>query len=338
MPTPRRNRQAIVVRRAARSRSMPTPMTGSAGVLAASAGGAAVVSRSTLDAARRIGESVIVAAVTSAGLYLVGSVYTDSFYRRLSIEPVSLDLAPAHIALQSAHALRALLEFPSTLLLFYILYRTFHSQLRRFQTWFDRARQRFPRLVLIVTNLIVVSPLLVGAVEASLGKQTLIPDSVLAEIASGLEDAGLFLLIYVIWLGWSQRVSIISQVRQRKIIPIALIFTVYLLNALASTAANAELAAELLMTGTSDNSMSIEFKMKPGFEQSLAGKELIFVANRFDTYYVVERQPIPPSQRPMSFMIPGDTVEVANVQRINDADATFDQLGANADAIDRLDP
>ena len=338
MSRPRRTRQAIVVRRTTRSRSTPTPITRSVGVLAASAGGATVVSQSTLDAARRIGESVIVAAVTSAGLYLVGSVYTDSFYRRLSIEPVSLDLAPSYIALQSAHALRALLEFPSTLLLLYILYRTFSSQVRRFQTWFDRARQRFPRLVLIITNLIVVSPLLVGAVEASLGKQTLIPDSVLAEIASGLEDAGLFLLIYVIWLGWSQRVSIISQVRQRKLVPIALIFTVYLLNALASTAAKAELAAELLMTGTSDDSMSIDFQMKPGFEPRLAGKDLIFVADRFDTYYVVERQPIPPSQRPTSHMIPGDTVEVATVRRVNDADATFDQFDANAEAIDRLDP
>jgi hypothetical protein len=307
-------------------------------MVAASAGGAAVVSQSTLDAARRIGESVIVAAVTSAGLYLVGSVYTDSYFRRLSIEPVSLDLAPSYIALQSAHALRALLEFPSTLLLLFILYRTFSSQVRRFKTWFDRARQRFPRLVLIVTNLIVVSPLLVGAVQASLRQQSFIPDSVLAEVAGGLEDAGLFLFIYVIWLGWSQRSSIISQVRQRKLVPIALIFSVYLLGALASTAAKAELAAELLMTGTSDASMSIEFKMKPGFEQSLAGKELIFVADRFDTYYVVERQPIPPSQRPMSYMIPGDTVEVATVRRINDADATIDQFGANADAIDRLDP
>jgi hypothetical protein len=337
MAKPRRNRQAIVVRRATRSRSVPAPLSGSARVLA-SAGGAAVVSQSTLDAARRIGESVIVAAVTSAGLYLVGSVYTEAYYRRLSIEPVSLDLAPSYIALQAAHALRALLEFPSTLLLFYLLYRTFRSQLRRVQTWFDRARQRFPRLVLIVTNLIVVSPLLVAAVQASLQQQTFIPDSVLAEIASGLEDAGLFLFIYAIWLGWSQRASIISQVRQRRLVPIALIFSVYLLSALAATAAKAELAAELLMTGMSDASMSIDFTMKPGFEQRLAGKELIFVANRFDTYYVVERQPIPPSQRPMSFMVPGDTVAVATVRRVNDADATLDQLDVNADAIDRLDP
>jgi hypothetical protein len=337
MPMPRRNRQAVVVRRAARPRSLPSPTGGSARVLAVSSVGGAVVSQSTVDAARRIGESFIVAAVTSAGLYLVGSVYTDSYYRRLSIEPVSLDLAPSFIALQSAHALRALLEFPSTLLLLYILYRTFSSQVRRFRTWFDRARQRFPRLVLIVTNLIVISPLLVSALQATLGQQTLIPDSVLAEVTSGLEDAAVVLLIYVIWLGWSQRVSIISQLRERKLIPIALIFSVYLLNALASTAASAELAAELLMTGVSDASMSIEFTMKPGFEHSLAGKDLIFVADRFDTYYVVERQPIPPSQRPMSHMIPGDTVAVATVRRVNDADASFDQFGANADAIDRLD-
>jgi hypothetical protein len=316
---------------------MSAQLTRTASVVAAT-GGAAIVSESTLDAARRIGESVIVAAVTSAGLYLVGSVYTDSYFRRLSIDPVSLDLAPPYIALQSAHALRALLEYPSTLLLLYILYRTFSSQVRRLKSWFDRARQRFPRLVLVVTNLIVVSPLLFDAVQASLHQQTFIPDSVLAEIASGLEDAGLFLLIYAIWLGWSQRASIISQVRQRKVVPIALIFSVYLLSALAATAAKAELAAELLMTGTSDASMSIVFTMKPGADQPFKGKELIFVANRYDTYYVVEQQPIPPSQRPTSFMVPGETVAVATVRRVNDADATFDQFEANADAIDGLDP
>ena len=145
--------------------------------------------QSALDAARRIGESVIVAAVTSAGLYLVGSVYADSYYSRLSIEPTSLDLPPPYVALQATHALKALLDYPTTLLVFYVLYRTFAPQLHRLQGWFDRVRQRFPRLLLILANIVVVSPLLIGALQASMQEQTLIPDSVRAEVASGLEDA-----------------------------------------------------------------------------------------------------------------------------------------------------
>ena len=44
--------------------------------------------------AQRLVESVLLAAATSTGLYLVGSVYTDAYYGRMSIDAASLDLAP----------------------------------------------------------------------------------------------------------------------------------------------------------------------------------------------------------------------------------------------------
>src|SRR4051812_11563180 len=119
MSKPRRTRQAIVIRRATRTRSLPSSTAATATIVAASSGGASVVSQSTLDAARRIGESVIVAAVTSAGLYLVGSVYTDSFYRRLSIEPVSFSLSPPVFPPQSTQSMRVPLQFSSPPLLVY---------------------------------------------------------------------------------------------------------------------------------------------------------------------------------------------------------------------------
>jgi len=76
------------------------------------------VSRPAFETARRIAESIIIAAASSAGLYLVGTVYTDAYHGRLSIEVTSLDLAPPYVALQSVHALWGLLEYPLILLLF----------------------------------------------------------------------------------------------------------------------------------------------------------------------------------------------------------------------------
>jgi len=40
---------------------------------------------SSLEIVRRIAESAIIALVSSAGLYLVGSVYVDAYYGRLAI-------------------------------------------------------------------------------------------------------------------------------------------------------------------------------------------------------------------------------------------------------------
>src|SRR5215208_6157947 len=50
-----------------------------------------------LGPAQRFIEAAAIAVVTSTGLYLVGSVYTDAYYGRMSIEVTSLDLSPPYI-------------------------------------------------------------------------------------------------------------------------------------------------------------------------------------------------------------------------------------------------
>ena len=74
--------------------------------------GVSPLSTSSLETVRRIAESVIIAVISSAGLYLVGSVYVDAYYGRLAIEATSLDLPPPYVALQSVHALWGLLDYP----------------------------------------------------------------------------------------------------------------------------------------------------------------------------------------------------------------------------------
>jgi len=51
------------------------------------------VSKHALETARRIAESVIIAAISSAGLYLVATVYSDAYYGRVTIEVTSVDAA-----------------------------------------------------------------------------------------------------------------------------------------------------------------------------------------------------------------------------------------------------
>ena len=92
---------------------------------------ASALSPSSLETVRRIAESVIIAVISSAALYLVGSVYVDAYYGRLAIEVTSLDLPPPYVALQSVHALWGLLDYPLMLLLVYVLYRTLASPSRR---------------------------------------------------------------------------------------------------------------------------------------------------------------------------------------------------------------
>ena len=108
--------------------------------------GASPLSTSSLETARRIAESVIIAVISSAALYLVGSVYVDAYYGRLAIEVTSLDLSPPYVALQSVHALWGLLDYP-LLLLVSVLYRILASPSRRLGQWVVRARARFPRLL-----------------------------------------------------------------------------------------------------------------------------------------------------------------------------------------------
>ena len=100
----------------------------------------------------------------------------------------------------------------------------------------------------LLANLIVVAPLLLDA-AASLRERELPHRSVLTEINSVLGYVGLVLLVYVLWLGWSQRRFLLSEIQARKLVPIALVFTAYLLSALVTTGVVAELAAVDLLTG-----------------------------------------------------------------------------------------
>jgi hypothetical protein len=280
--------------------------------------GIAAVAKPNLETARRIAESVIIAAVSSAGLYLVGTVYIDAYYGRLSIEVTSLDLAPTYVALQSVHALWGLLAYPLLLLLFYVLYRTFASPTRRLGAWLTEFGRRYPRLLLVLANLALVTPLLLDAL-ATFRERELPHRSVLTEVNSVLGYAGLVLFGYVVWLGWSQRRFLVSEIRARKLAPIALVFLVYLLSALAATGIVAELAAEDLLIGASDASLRVEFVTKPGVLPELADKELILVTTRNGAYYVVEREPSPPSEHPTSYVVPLTAVEAARVGQF-DAD------------------
>ena len=134
--------------------------------------------------AQRVVESAVIAVATSTGLYLVGSVYTDAYFGRMSIEVTSLDLAPPFSALQSAHVLEALLEYPIALLFFYLLYRLLTSRIPRLRSWYDRARQRFGRLLLLIVNLVIVSPLLAASVQAGIDAGLNASSSVLGDISA----------------------------------------------------------------------------------------------------------------------------------------------------------
>ena len=316
---PNRTSRPVVVRRAARRRVMPDresmevrppPVPLAIGTPA-------------FETARRVGESVIVAVVSSAGLYLVGTVYTQAYYGRLSIEATSLDLAPPFVALQSIHATQGLLEYPTTLFIFFLIYRTFAAPGHRLRPWIDRMHQRYPRLMPVIANIVVIAPLVISAFIISFQEEEMAAQAVVTPVADVLGDASLILLGYAIWLGWTQRASIVSLVRARRLAPIALVFIVYLLTALASTATTATLAAELLMTGASDASMTIVFTTRDGTPDVLAGKDLILVTARQGMFYVVERQATPPSQRPIAYVVPATSVEAATVRRVNDDDLTL---------------
>ena len=284
-----------------------------------------------LAAARRIGESVLIAAFASTGLYLVGTVYTDAYYGRLSIEVTSLDLSLTYVALQSVHALSGLLQYPSILLVYALLLRIVHASARA-GDWLERARQRFPRLLPVLANLAIVGPLLI----VDLWLLTSLPDpamgSVLNEAWDLLAIAGLVLLLYALWLGWSQRDDIVSRIRARAVVPVTLVAIVYLLTVLVQSAVNATVAAELLMTGISDNSMLVVFTPKFDETTTIADRDLILVTKRSSAFYVVERQPIPPSGRPIAYVIPVSSVERAEIRRVNEA---WSPLGAVLAAVPR---
>jgi hypothetical protein len=304
-------------------------------------GQAAAVEREALDdgtpdepipvfgAAQRVIESAVIAVATSTGLYLVGSVYADAYFGRMSIEVTSLDLSPPFIALQSAHVLESLLEYPIALLFFYLLYRVLTSRIPRLRSWYDRVKQRFGRLFLLIVNLLIVSPLLIASVQAGIDAGLNGASSVLSDVAGLMGTLGSLLLFYVIWLSFGPRQTIISQIQERKLIPIALLAALYLLDALIATANGAAVDAELLMSGESDSSIEVVFTLTEGVRDSLPESGLILVTARNGNYYVVERQDTPPSRRPVAYVVPFDAVDSARTQRVNDADPALDEILIN---------
>jgi hypothetical protein len=264
--------------------------------------------------------------VTSTGLYLVGSVYTDAYYGRMSIEVTSLDLSPPFITLQAAHALESLLEYPLALIFFYLLYRVLTSRIPRLRSWYDRARQRFGRLFLLIVNVVIVSPLVIAAIEAGINAGISSTSSVLSEVTGLMGSLGSLLLFYVIWLSFGPRQVIIAQIRQRKLIPIVLLSALYLLDALIATANGAAVDAELLLTGDADSSIEVVFTMTEGVRNTLPSSGLLLVTARNGNYYVVERQDSPPSGRPVAYVVPFDSVDSARTQRVNEANPQFEDL------------
>ena len=285
-----------------------------------------------LGAARRAVESIVIALVTSTGLYLVGSVYLESYYGRMSIDAAALDFAPPYVALQAFHVLQALLQYPVSLMIFYFIYRAVASRTTRLHSWYHSIQRRLGRLFLLIINLIIVSPLLAAAIEAASDTALINASSVLSEVAELMESAGLFLFIYVIWLSLGPRLNLLTQIRHHRPIPIALIFTLYLLDALVATGHSAALDAERLITGQSDSSVVVEFTLADDVRATLPDTELLLVTTRLGNFYAVERQPIPPGSRPVTYVIPSGSVDSARLQRVTDADIELWEL----DFIDEM--
>jgi hypothetical protein len=130
----------------------------------------------------------------------------------------------------------------------------------------------------------------------------------------------------VIWLSFGPRQVIIAQIRERKIIPITLLAALYLLDALIATANGAAADAELLLTGDAESSIAVAFTMREGVRDTLPSSGLLLVTARNGNYYVVEHQPVPPSRRPVAYVVPFDAVDSARTQRVNEADPALDEI------------
>lgn len=89
----------------------------------------------------------------------------------------------------------------------------------------------------------------------------------------------------------------LSEVRARELVPIALLF-----------------ADVDLLTGASPASLRATFVTKPGALPDLAEQELLLVAARNGAYYVVVREPSPPGPWATSYAIPFGSVEAARVR------------------------
>ncbi len=274
--------------------------------------------RVTVEAARRIIEPVAIAVATSTGVYLVGSVYTDAYYGRMSIDAAALDLTPPFIALQAVHVLQSLVVYPVLLLLLYLLYRAVTARLPHVRSWTGQQLQRFGRPALLVVNGLTVFPLILAAASAGSNPALIQTTSALSEVASLMQFTGLALLIYVLWLSLGQRKLLLAEFQQRRVLPIVLVFVLYLLGALVQTADRARANAEQLMTGASDATMAVSFTMATGVA-TLPSADLLLVTIRNGHYFVVERQPDPPSPTPSAYAIPIRAVDAIHMERVNPA-------------------
>jgi hypothetical protein len=275
----------------------------------------AVTLADKLAGSRKLIESVIIAVVTSTGVYLVGSVYTEAYFGRMSIDVVALDLPPPYIALQAVHALQSLLVYPLALLLLYLLDRSTAARFPEARSWLGRQVDRLGRLGILAINLLVVFPLLRAAEAAGSNPALIQTTSALSEVVSLMQVVGLALLVYVLWLSLSQRKFLLAELRKHHNVPMALVITIVLLGALVNTADRARTNAERLMTGASDTSLAVTFTMADG--RSQPGENLILVAMRNSHYFVVERQPDPPDLTPRAFAVPYRAVESVELERIN---------------------
>jgi hypothetical protein len=270
-----------------------------------------------LASGRKLVESFIIAVVTSTGVYLIGSVYTETYYGRMSIDALALDLPPPYIALQAVHALQSLLAYPAALLLVYLLMRVTASRLPRAWAWLRQRVERLGRVAILVLNVLVILPLIIGADAAGSNRALIQTTSALSEVVSLIQVVAFALLVYVLWLSLGPRKFLLAELEQRRVAPMALVIAVFLLGALVNTADRARLNAERLMTGASDTSLAITFTMADN--RPLPGDQLILVAMRNSHYFVVERQPDPPSRTPRAFAVPYRSVDAVAFERINAA-------------------
>ncbi len=188
----------------------------------------------SLGAAQRAIESIVIAVVTSSGLYLIGTVYLEAYYARMSIDAAALDFNPPYVALQALHVLPSLLEYPISLLFFFIVYRAVTSRTTRLHAWYQSLGQRFGRLFLLLINILTVSPLLAAAIQAGTDVALIDASSVLSEVAELMMTVGSLLLFYVIWLSFGPRLTVLSQIREHRLLPLIMIFVLYLLDSLVA--------------------------------------------------------------------------------------------------------
>lgn len=285
----------------------------------------ASITSGAVSSARRLGESFLLAVLGSTGLYLVGSVYTEAYYSRMSIEVNALNLQTTHVAVQAFHVLQGLLGYPITFLIFWGIYRVLVRRTRWLRSAYGWARGRFERAVLLVTNLVIVTPLVIDASRA-VSRAAVPSASTIAEVSNLLATTVLVLVAYGVWISLGPRRTFFAELRKRRVIPIALLLLAYLTSSLIDTADAASQAARTFLVGMSDNSLVIDFTMRPDRDQLATDADLLLVTVSNGNYFVVERQPDPPSLRPRSYMVPMASVDFVTVQRAIDADMNLVDL------------